>query len=1249
MKYLFLLFCSIFFVLDSYGQLIMGTTFNSTTCQETVFDSGGTGAGGPYGLNENQTLTICPNTPGDYISLVWTIFSLDGTNTSTVPNTTNADNITIYNAATADPAFTLGTYYAGDLSAGDVFGANLALNPAGNGCLTIVFNSNNQGVGDFSCTVSCATPCDPPNAIGMIVNADNAAGDSIAICVGETVTFQDNGSTAGPSGLFTLEKWIWQWQDGTDNDTISTGGPITHYFSNPGEYIVQLVVLDDNGCVNSNATDIRVYVSTYPTFIPFPFDTTLCIGESITLNANPTYYDSTWSGFPLSVQNSDNCMEDVTGVVQPTPLAITGFSNIILDNANPDVFSVCVDIEHSFIGDFVLQVQCPTGQIMTLHQQGGGGIDLGSPVTSSAIDCVDPTTFGVPWNYCFDATSTETWVQAVANGNTVANPNGGTSIPSGNYLPVDPLGFAALDGCPINGTWNLLFTDLWGGDDGSIPGWSINFDPALYPPATIFTPTTGGNSDSSYWDLSSPYIASNSADLNTITVTPTIAGSYDYTYFATNNFGCTFDSTITITVDGLTYISAGLDTTMCGGSPIAIGPTDDPCDYRLLLFDSFGDSWNGNTIDITTVAGGTVNYPGPPADSIWITLPMTHGETITLDFNNTGNFIGECEIYLYAPDGSLIYSDGVIGFPNTNPQSVVADCYGGFNFSWTPTANIIGNPNVVNPVVDPPVQTTYTLTSYPVGHPDCITTDDVEVFLGPVLDPGQDTMVSFCLDGMPEDLFTHLAGTPMNTGNWFDPSGNPIAMPVDPGTMVAGLYEYRIDSLTCSLSAFVNVTIIALPINVVLTDVDCYTLNTGSIVLSSPSANSYSNDGGLTFQSMMNFNGLFAGSYDLVLASGLNGAGCTADTTVIIGEPDPLSFTYISPPEVICPDEPIALSVAGTGGNGTYTFNWSNGLGTGIAVNYVPQNTDTLFVNMSEACGSPSIDTFVVISTPAPIVFDYYFDNTTGKDKVEGCSELEFIINNVSYSNGTAQSPVSSLVSTKWDFLGNATKTTNGAANLEHSIEQPGIYSVSVEMTSDYGCNYYGDINNNIEVFELPVAKFMASPNSLSIFSTVATFTDLSQGDPTAWLWTFTGGPIPSSSGDQNPVIKYPEGVPGIFPIELQVWNENACTDATTGTISVLNDVNVYAPNIFTPDGDQFNNTWRVYIDGIDVYDFHLTIYNRWGELVFESFDKDGEWDGTYGNNGKLVPDGNYVWIIDAKDIVNDNRYDFKGTILMMK
>ena len=62
--------------------------------------------------------------------------------------------------------------------------------------------------------------------------------------------------------------------------------------------------------------------------------------------------------------------------------------------------------------------------------------------------------------------------------------------------------------------------------------------------------------------------------------------------------------------------------------------------------------------------------------------------------------------------------------------------------------------------------------------------------------------------------------------------------------------------------------------------------------------------------------------------------------------------------------------------------------------------------------------------------------------------------------------------------------------------------------------------------------------------------------------------------------------------------------------------------------------------DGVDIYDFHLIMFNRWGVIVWESYNTVGRWDGTYG--GDSVQDGVYVWVIHAKDRENDKVYEFK-------
>ena len=107
--------------------------------------------------------------------------------------------------------------------------------------------------------------------------------------------------------------------------------------------------------------------------------------------------------------------------------------------------------------------------------------------------------------------------------------------------------------------------------------------------------------------------------------------------------------------------------------------------------------------------------------------------------------------------------------------------------------------------------------------------------------------------------------------------------------------------------------------------------------------------------------------------------------------------------------------------------------------------------------------------------------------------------------------------------------------------------------------------------------------------------------------------------------------------------SEFGCLDTTNKYVIVIQDVVLFVPNTFTPDGNEFNQSWAIVIDGIDRFSFQLFVFNRWGEIIWESRNPDITWDGTY--NGRLVQSGTYTWLIKAKDKVNDNRYTWDGFV----
>jgi gliding motility-associated-like protein len=100
-----------------------------------------------------------------------------------------------------------------------------------------------------------------------------------------------------------------------------------------------------------------------------------------------------------------------------------------------------------------------------------------------------------------------------------------------------------------------------------------------------------------------------------------------------------------------------------------------------------------------------------------------------------------------------------------------------------------------------------------------------------------------------------------------------------------------------------------------------------------------------------------------------------------------------------------------------------------------------------------------------------------------------------------------------------------------------------------------------------------------------------------------------------------------------------------SNAITIIKNPNLSHPTAFVP-GSQIedNQTFRVFGNYIDT--FELRIFNRWGELLFESFDKDQGWDGMY--NGQRMPEGTYVFMVKIKDLAGRN-FDYGGTVVLLK
>lgn len=124
--------------------------------------------------------------------------------------------------------------------------------------------------------------------------------------------------------------------------------------------------------------------------------------------------------------------------------------------------------------------------------------------------------------------------------------------------------------------------------------------------------------------------------------------------------------------------------------------------------------------------------------------------------------------------------------------------------------------------------------------------------------------------------------------------------------------------------------------------------------------------------------------------------------------------------------------------------------------------------------------------------------------------------------------------------------------------------------------------------------------------------------------------------------------IAGVFMLaNVCTFGQHTSSDSTATEEVEENNIQLFAPNAFTPDGDYYNDTWKVYIEGNDIYDFHLTIFDRSGQIVWESYNTGGEWDGKYGDYESPV--GVYGWIIETKDAETDKIHQFKGHISLLR
>jgi gliding motility-associated-like protein len=1209
-----------------------------TACSGLFVDDGDIGDpnGGPY-TNADHVITICPDTPGSAIAAEFLAFQLQ---TNANPN--NNDVLLIYDGnSTGAPLIGTGT---GNNFLGVTATASIN-NPSG--CLTFQFLCNNNataGATGWAIELACVTPCTNPQSQLDLLDpeafADNP--NSVGVCPGQEVTFSGAGST--PDGE-PLAGWLWNWGDGSIETTPVPQA--SHSYDTPGEYLVTLVVIDENNCNSSNLEPFQVLVSTIPIFNTI-FSTPLCAGSPGYLDGNPVQ-SITWTALPPLAVSEEQNLPDNSNVPFTSDLVVTFFDEGQTVTSCDDLLGVSAVLEHTFIGDLTIWVECPNGQEMLLLDNGPsggpdatgcmfpdlGGNDLGIPATG--------TGYTYTWNMDADYIIDDPNNPAVANGGTV---------PGGSYLPCGD--FCDLLGCPLNGIWTLSIHDQWLGDDGYLFEWAIDFNPLIVPGVTTFTPTIGLEADSSYWDLTlnTPGVESVEPNGDYVELIIDTPGFYPFDYVVTNNFGCTWDTTVVV------QVVPGL------GNAVTAGPDVIFCQDPVQLQGAF----SGDVVSACGNAGGSFEFcygnnvyeeytfcPDNPGDGTQMTISVDQGQVENAIFDQfyvyngnssaspilAGPVSGDLTGLSWTatnPSGCLTVSidtDGSVSCASGSyvPIQFCVTCGGGsscgYTWSWDPPLNL-SDPNSPTPTVTAfdGIPVTYTLLVEPEDIPNCGTTDEVMVLPGFGFDysiASQPTC--FLNDGVISVNLT----SPPSEGPWeilLTSGGTVVETLVSGGglELLGGLspgnYQLTLSTLDGSCNYTFSLVLnapVPMSFNLTPSTTQCIDGMTSLQCSSAMDPNGtwvYTWNQGVGTGSQVVVDPVVTTTYTVFATDAI---GCTsAPQTVTVTVFDSLSV-QVTGDELICGGALASLeAIASSGGSGsgyTYSWTWSGiGVGQGLGLSYAPVATGEFCVTLSDNCETPPVSACqtVVIETPIPPVF--------AVDTTAAC-----VPDVISFLPGVDPGLLQSWY---WTF-GDGEGSTEFAPF--HTYEAPGVFDVTWNITSLLGCDYSATQSGLVTMYPRPSVGFVASPQPTTAPESTIEFEAVNALNVVTWYWVFDSVAGLGESNVPNPVFEFPIDQGGLYPVTLVVWDENNCSNQVTRIIEIFDMFNVYIPTAFSPNNDGVNDAFRVYGTDIDPDRFTFQIFNRWNEVIFETHDWDVPWHGpAVAGSEHYAQDGVYFYRVEV-------------------
>lgn len=804
-----------------------------------------------------------------------------------------------------------------------------------------------------------------------------------------------------------------------------------------------------------------------------------------------------------------------------------------------------------------------------------------------------------------------------------------------------------------------------------------------------------------------------------------------------------------ITVTGF---NVGVTTTAtnCGASngtatALATGGTGP---YSFNWQPSGGNSANANGLTAGTYTVYVTDAAGCASNAVAVVTPGPVNSNINATYNNIACFGGTDDIYLNVNGGQQPYTyqwsnnattANLIGI-NAGTYSVIVTTASGCTNTATytvtqPASALTATSNVLNHVLcatgnngsadanasggtapynyswnSTPAQTNATATGLTAGNYSVIISDangctTVQTVL--ITEPSAITsLISSsdvtCYGGSNGSSSINVAGgigpysivwntTPAQVGV--------SAINLQSGTVTATVT----DANGCTSISTVN---IAQPpaLNATMTGwtaVSCNAGNNGSASVQTTGGTAPYTYNWNTFpaQNVANATNMIAGMFTVTVT---DANGCATISTVTITEPTPV-VVAVSPGDTICPNQAFMVSANGSGGTGTYTYNWSPNLGTGNMYTVYANTATTWTVSAVDANGCLSApmtiaaDVFqfspanlVVSSTPsicagASATITTSTSGNTGPLTWNWSNNLNGPGPHMVYPNGTTTYsvnvtnicgvvvpattqvtvhpiPVVNIPSQfasgcdninltfadtaianagcfySWDFGDNSTGT---GANTNHDYSTGGTYTVSVTVTSPFGCQGSNSNQVSLIIYDSPVAEFSIASDELSIIEPMAMFSNECSGNTIGWWWDFGDATTSTAS---SPSHTYQQQ--GTYNVRLIAESFGGCTDTMVHPLEVVPEFTVFIPSAFTPNGDGINEVFFVY--GAEITTFSMQMYDRWGNLIFESEDLYEGWDGRANGGTEVAQQDVYVYKVFIKDF-EGKQHKFTGSVTLMR